>query len=167
VSDLVSNATRGRLAEYIVARALGLPRDAVRDEWAAYDLLTPEGVRVEVKSASYLQSWCQKKPSAILFSVRPSRAWDPDTNEVSKLSGRQANIYVLTLLDHADKATLNPLDLDQWSFFVVPTGVLDARARSQHSITLPSLARLGFTAVKFPDLGEKLRSTARNIQPRG
>src|SRR5579864_2751938 len=65
VSDLVSNATRGRLAEYIVARALGLPDHGVRDEWAAYDLITAEGIRIEVKSASYLQSWYQKKHSTV------------------------------------------------------------------------------------------------------
>ena len=55
-SDLVSNATRGVLAEYIVATALGLA-DGVRREWDAFDLLTKDGVRVEVKSAAYLQSW--------------------------------------------------------------------------------------------------------------
>jgi len=166
VSDLVSNATRGRLAEYIVARALGLPDHGVRDEWAAYDLITAEGIRLEVKSASYLQSWYQKKPSTILFSVRASRAWDPETNELSKEARRQANLYVLALLAHADKATLNPLDLDQWSFFVVPTEVLDARRRSQHSITLPSLATLGYQAVSFGELGEAVRSAANEIQER-
>jgi hypothetical protein len=166
VSDLVSNATRGRLAEYIVARALGLSDHGVRDEWAAYDLITAEGIRIEVKSASYLQSWYQKKPSTILFSVRASRAWNPETNEVSKEARRQADLYVLALLAHADKATLNPLDLDQWSFFVVPTKVLDARTRSQHSITLPSLGILGYQAVSFGEVGEAVGSAASEIRAR-
>lgn len=56
VSDLVSNATRGRLAEFIVASALGISSD-VRDEWSPYDLLSPEGLKIEVKSAAYIQSW--------------------------------------------------------------------------------------------------------------
>jgi hypothetical protein len=55
-SDLVSNATRGRLAEFIVARALAVPA-GVRDEWSPWDLTTPEGITVEVKSAAYIQSW--------------------------------------------------------------------------------------------------------------
>jgi hypothetical protein len=38
-SDLVSNATRGLVAEFIVASALGLAA-RVRDEWQAYDLET-------------------------------------------------------------------------------------------------------------------------------
>lgn len=49
-SDLVSNATRGVLAEYIVGKALGC-RLEVRDEWAPYDPETPEGYGFEVKSA--------------------------------------------------------------------------------------------------------------------
>ena len=38
-SDLMSNVTRGRLAEYIVYRAVGSAATAVRDEWDAFDLL--------------------------------------------------------------------------------------------------------------------------------
>jgi hypothetical protein len=41
-SDLVSNASRGILSEYIIGKALGCDLQ-VRDEWAAYDLLTPSG----------------------------------------------------------------------------------------------------------------------------
>src|SRR5713226_9413468 len=67
MSDLISNATRGRLAEFIVAKALLISTDTVRDEWSAYDLKTPEGIKVEVKSAAYIQSWHQSKLSAINF----------------------------------------------------------------------------------------------------
>lgn len=68
MSDLVSNATRCRLAEYIVARALGISTAGVRDEWAAYDLITPDGIRIEVKSAAYLQSWRQTALSKVELS---------------------------------------------------------------------------------------------------
>jgi hypothetical protein len=48
-SDLVSNSTRGVLAEFIVARALGLDT-GVRTEWQAFDLETASGKKIEVKS---------------------------------------------------------------------------------------------------------------------
>jgi len=76
VSDLVSNATRGILAEYLVARALGLEVDSVRREWDAFDHRTPEGTKVEVKSAAYIQTWRQKDFSNIMFRVPPTRGWD-------------------------------------------------------------------------------------------
>jgi hypothetical protein len=37
-SDLIDNITRGRLAEFIVAIAVGIPTSGVRDSWAAWDL---------------------------------------------------------------------------------------------------------------------------------
>src|SRR5688572_11613935 len=78
-SDLVGNTFRGAVAEYLVAQALGLA-GAVRAEWGAFDLRTADGVKIEVKSCAYLQSWWQRAPSAISFSIRPTRAWDPETN---------------------------------------------------------------------------------------
>ena len=142
VSDLVSNATRGRLAEYIVARAVGISTAGVRNEWAAYDLETPSGIKIEVKSAAYLQAWFQHRPSAITFSTKPSRAWNPETNVQSSEVTRQADVYVFALLAHLEKATLDPLNVAQWKFFVLPASTLDARTRSQHSITLKSLKGL-------------------------
>ena len=57
-SDLMSNATRGILAEFLVAAAIG-QSGGVRSEWDAYDLQTTSGLKLEVKSSAYLQSWRQ------------------------------------------------------------------------------------------------------------
>ena len=141
-SDLLSNATRGRLAEFIVAAALHIPFDQVRDEWGAYELLMPEDIRVEVKSAAYVQSWYQSKRSVISFRVPKTRAWDAETNLQALESCRQAEVYVFALLAHDDQTTIDPLDVSQWEFYVLPTSALDARTRSQHSITLPTLRKL-------------------------
>ena len=37
-SDILSNATRGRFAEFIVGTAIGLNPENIRDEWDAYEL---------------------------------------------------------------------------------------------------------------------------------
>jgi hypothetical protein len=152
VSDLVSNVTRGRLAEYIVARALGLAKGGIRDEWAAYDLETPSGIKIEVKSAAYIQSWNQKRLSLISFLTPKTRAWDPETNIQSKESKRQADIYVFAVLSHKDKATIDPLDLNQWDFYLLPTSILDTRKRSQHSISLKTLEEICPGSFKFDQL---------------
>ena len=67
---------RGLLAEYIVAHALDLA-DAVRSEWDAYDLLLPNGIKLEVKSAAYIQSWYQKEYSNISFAIRSKYVYKP------------------------------------------------------------------------------------------
>jgi len=153
-SDVVSNATRGALAEYLVAQALGVADDGIREEWAPYDLKALDGTRVEVKSAAYLQSWHQDKLSRIIFRVPKTRAWDKDTNIQSKDARRQADVYVFALLARTDQKTLDPLNVSQWEYFVIPTISLDTRKRSQHSITLPSLRTLAGKSVGFSCLKE-------------
>ena len=132
-SDLVNNALRGVLAEYIVACALDLP-DSTRIEWDAFDLKTPQGLTLEVKSAAYLQSWQQKALSQITFGIQPTRAWEAATNDYTGELRRQADIYVFCLLHHQDKATVDPLDMAHWTFFLLPTSVLDEKLPVQKSI---------------------------------
>jgi hypothetical protein len=158
-SDVVSNATRGRLAEYIIANAIGADGD-VRDEWAAYDLLDPRGISIEVKSAAYIQSWHQKRFSTISFNYPKTHAWDPETNRQSGVKCRQAEVYVFSLLAHQDQATLDPFDVSQWEFYVVPTAVLDARTRSQHSITLKSLRALHGPPITYAGLRDAVATAA-------
>lgn len=160
-SDLVSNATRGVLAEYIVARALGLQSEGVRNEWAAHDLSTEDGIKVEVKSAAFVQSWHQDRLSTIQFGVRKTQAWDPTTNRRNLERRRQADVYVFALLANRDKLSIDPLDVSQWQFYVLPTSALDARRRSQHSITLKSLQRLCGAPVNYEELAEAVIRAAK------
>jgi hypothetical protein len=120
-----------------VARALGLDA-GVRDEWQAFDLQTA-GKKIEVKSAAYVQSWGQKELSKIVFSTRQTLAWDAKTGAFAKESKRQADIYVFALLAHREKETIDPLNLDQWEFYVLPTSALDDFTGCRHSITLKTL----------------------------
>jgi hypothetical protein len=60
LSDLRTNTVRPMLAEFLVARALGAAHRP-RIEWDAYDVRTPDDVRVEVKSGAYLQAWEQSR----------------------------------------------------------------------------------------------------------
>ena len=160
-SDLVSNVTRGRLAEFIVAMAVGVDVESdVRNDWDRWDVTTPEGIRVEVKSAAHLQSWSQRRLSTISFSVRPTRHWDAEPTVQAEQATRHADVYVLALLDHIDKPTLNPLNLDQWRFFVVPTSWLAARTRSQHSITLASLLGERGAPIGYSGLAAAVRAAA-------
>ncbi len=158
VSDLMSNATRGRLAEYLVHRAVGSPESSIRAEWDAFDLTTPEGIRVEVKSAAYIQSWQQTRESPISFRVPAARGWCATTNRFEKLAKRQADVYVFAILN--ERIAPDPLNIRHWLFYVLPTRVLNARTRSQHSITLASLIKEAGTGVAFEDLAITIKAVA-------
>lgn len=160
-SDLVANTTRGILAEFIVAKALGIDTGRPREPWAAYDLTWPvaDGVdlAIEVKSSGYIQSWSQRRLSTIQFLVPARRPYDESTGELEATPRRSAHVYVFALLAHKDQRTIDPLQLDQWEFHVLATQVLDERKRSQHSVTLNSLRDLAGPAVSFSALREAVR----------
>ena len=109
-SDIVGNALRGILAEFIVASALG-ETEGVREEWDAYDLKTRDGIKIEVKSGAYIQSWKQDSYSRIVFSIRPTLGWDARENRYSSKVTRQADVYVFCVLKHKDQETIDPLNL--------------------------------------------------------
>lgn len=159
-SDLVSNTMRGVLAEYIVGLSLGIVNDGQRKEWDPYDLLLEDGTKIEVKSAAYVQSWKQDRNSAIQFGVPKRRAWDAERGILSEEIRRHADVYVLALLHNRDRETIDPMDLAQWEFYIVPTVVFDERERSQHSITLPSLKLIAGSPVNYSNLKEKVLDAA-------
>lgn len=157
-SDLLSNTARGVLAEYIVANALGIA-DSLRLEWNAFDLLTRDGIKVEVKSAAYIQSWFQKKHSAITFGIQPARAWDSETNILGTELKRQADIYVFSILAHKEQETIDPLNLDQWEFYVLPTSVLNNACPVQKKISLSRVIGLGAIKTDYLGLSEAIRGS--------
>jgi len=89
-SDFLSNAHRGVLAEYIVDMATGVTHRP-RVQWDDYDLETKSGLRVEVKSAAFLQSWAQERPSVIRFDIA-QRSGRRLSRPASAL--RAADVYV-------------------------------------------------------------------------
>jgi len=139
-SDIYTNTTRGIMAEFLVAAALGIDVHVPRDTWAKFDLIyRREGI--EIKSASYHQRWFQERMSNISYRIPATRGWDGETNIQEKEAKRQAFLYVLCLLKERNRSRVNPLVLDQWAFWVIPTSFFDKRERSQHSITYNSLIR--------------------------
>jgi hypothetical protein len=162
-SDLLGNTDRGRLAEYIVATAVGVA-GGVRSGWEAYDLETPSRIRVEVRASAYVQTWGQKSLSKIVFGIRPTRAWNPEANTFAAECRRQSDIYVFAVLAEREKARVNPLDLAQWEFYVLPAKTLDEGAPIQKSIGLSSVLRLGAVKVSYQELADAIE---RSVEGKG
>ncbi len=162
-SDLANNVLRGVLAEYIVAKALGIETD-VRRSWEAYDLTTSSGIKIEVKSAAYLQSWYHKKYSTISFGIKQTKAYNPDTNKYADEIKRQADIYVFCLLKHKDKDTLNPLDLDQWEFYTLAASVLNERYSTRDSIGLANLQKLNPCKARYEEIASCVEKIALSLE---
>ena len=155
--DLLSNTTRGLLAEYIVATALDI-RDK-RVEWDQYDLRV-DGFGVEVKSAAYVQAWKQTQLSKIAFGIGPTMGWDASTNTYAASAGRCADVYVFCLLEGEDREHIDPLDVAQWTFYVLPTSVLNRRVLEQKMIRLGPLKALGPQQCTYDELKAAIHAAA-------
>jgi hypothetical protein len=152
--DLLSNTNRGVLAEYIVATALGI-HNTKRVEWDRYDLVIGD-IGVEVKSAAYVQTWKQTQLSKIVFGVRPAMGWDARTDTFAESAGRSADVYVFCLLEGDDHDAINPLDVAQWTFYVLPTSKLP----EQKTIRLGPLKALGPYECAYDELKSAIHGAA-------
>ena len=156
--DLLTNTTRGVLAEYIVATALGI-RDTKRVAWDKVDLRVGS-IGVEVKSAAYLQSW-GTQPSTISFGIGLTTGWDAETDTYETTPRRSAGVYVFCLLTGTDRQHVDPLDVAQWEFYVLPTSVLNHEVPVQKTIRLgPLKDRLGAHACAYDELKTTIHQVA-------
>lgn len=154
-SDLMGNAERGALAEYIVACALGIETKK-RVSWDRYDLMTENGIAVEVKTSGYLQTWEQKALSKPIFGIQPTFGWDSKTNEYEAEKKRQSDIYVFCVHAHTDQETADPLQICQWEFYLMPTKLIDEQFGNQKTVTLASLVRAGAEKCEYSDLKNRI-----------
>lgn len=154
-SDLINNALRGNLAEYIVAMSLGQKKE-VQIGWAAWDL-TYKGIKIEVKSSAYIQSWTQEKFSNITFGIGKSRTWDNQTNKLDDVLQRQADIYVFAILNHKDQNSIDPLKLDQWIFYVLDTNTINKEIKEAKTVGISRLKQIGAVKCGFLELKQTIK----------
>lgn len=105
--------------------------------------------------------------SKISFGIQPTRAFEAATNDHAGELQRQADIYVFCLLHHQDKATVDPLDMTQWTFYLLRASVLDQRFPLQKSIGLASLLKLNTLQCAYEDLTRIIGVLASENQPLG
>lgn len=141
-SDIMGNTERGKIAEYIVAMAVNAHR-TTRTEWDSYDILSEDHIRIEVKSSAFLQTWYQKKYSEITFGIRPTQGWNKSDNTYDQTRKRQADVYVFCVFNCKEKDAANPLDLNQWVFYVLSAKKLDNMMPNQKSARLSVIQKSG------------------------
>lgn len=154
-SDLRENTTRGILAEYIVGKALGANL-VVRQGWWNWDLETPEGIRVEVKSTAYLQAWPQARFSRLSFGKLRGRAFNAETGEFAEEAAYHADVYVFAVQTCREHSEYDPLDSRQWRFWILPRGKVEETG--SRSLTLSTVRAIGAAEAGFGELAEAVRA---------
>ena len=72
----------------------------------------------------------------IRFGIRKTLEWLPETNSFGSEKKRHSEVYVFCLLAEQQKERINPLDLSQWEFYVLPTQLIDRVFGDKETISL-------------------------------
>ena len=159
------------LAEFLVAKALDVTRAENLDYWTAYDM-SYRGRRIEVKETRYIHSWNREKVSpARYFSIAPSNNgyWSniPKLHPEKKKE-RQSDVYVFCLNTNQDYTKADPMNVDDWRFYIVPTFEIDRYAdrngnSDQKKISLSVVRRLAGDGVDFNEIKEKVNEAIKRV----
>ena len=159
LSNLNSNVTRGALAEFIVENALKDTDDIeLRNPWGDWDV-EYKGKKIEVKCSSYLQDWDQGELSRPVFTgLKAKELYYNDIvgKKSEKDADYKADIYVLCVLHHKETETLDVLDLDQWSFYVLSKEEIKEVSGDSSTLSLAKLNKSDIPISNFSKLRERI-----------
>lgn len=154
--DLMNSATRNILAEYIVSCALDIDGAGQKSNIPFRTVFN--GLTIEIKSSAYIQAMNEDIPLASpAFGIAPTYVWDKD--DIVKRE-RNASVYVFCLLDCLNRNIVDPLRLEQWKFYVLPTSVLNEQCGEQKTLTLNSLKALNPTEATYETLKKAITDYA-------
>ena len=138
------------IAEFIVARALGLTEAYNAGDWTLFDM-EYRSKRIEVKETSYMHAWQtddEPKSKARTFGI--TKAYEKYQDNTSTFE-RQNDIYVFCLNTGETRETANPLKLENWEFYVVPTSVINEKCGNAKTISLSRLRKMT-SVVPYPEI---------------
>lgn len=158
------------IAEFLVSRALGVTKAENIVKWTGYDV-SYKSKRIEVKATSYIHQWNKGNFSENrVFSIAPSNTewWAiKDESERRKLS-RQSEMYVFCVNTQRDYEHFDPLRVDSWEFYVIPTFRINERCErignpNQKTIRMSRVKKLAGEPVKWTGLKEKVEDAIREV----
>lgn len=129
-----------QIAEFIVARALGLTMPYNKNGWTLWDIAY-QGKRVEVKTTAYYHSWRADGDVSKVRSFSIEKAYTRYKDRTSEYK-RQNDIYVFCLNTGTTRESSNPMRLENWRFFVIPTATIDRLCGNNKHISLGRVKRI-------------------------
>lgn len=159
MSQLMGDGPRGDLAEFIVNTALGIDTTIPKKGWGECDIIY-NGLRIEIKCSAYLQAWERPSLSKPVFSIAKTVNCDIGEFEGSyRYIGRdgsppqrRSKIYVFCLFAATERELADPMKLDQWEFYIVPTSLINEKLGDQRKISLQGIERLGVSKCGYSEI---------------
>lgn len=150
----------GDIAEFLVAMALGKTESFKKYGWTQYDL-DYEGLRIEVKATQYYQPWRadNRVSETRKFGIPKTLTIEGNRNSPK---ARNNDIYVFCLNKGRTYNTSNPLKIENWLFWVIPTKIINEECGEQKNISLQKVKSL--SKIEEGVTFENLRTTIDNVE---
>ena len=141
------------IAEFLVEQALGIEKSHNTEYWTLFDILYKD-YRIEIKETGYYHPWNENGKISEMrrFGITKanSKYENKDTNNIYE---RQNDIYVFCLNVGKTKETSNPLNIDNWEFYIVPTKTINEVCKNNKSIGLNKVQKIA-TKVNYFEIKE-------------
>ena len=83
--------------------------------------------------------------------TKANGSYDPAKSGNSEFC-RQNEVYVFCLNTGDTRETSNPLNLNNWEFYIVPTAVINEKCGNNKTISLGRIKGLGFSAKRYDEI---------------
>lgn len=136
------------VAEFIVAKALGMSLPFNKNGWTPYDI-DYNGKRVEIKATSYYHSWRGdgKVSQQRTFSIAEAQG---QHNEAKEVPERMNDVYVFCLNIGDTKESSDPFEMSHWEFYVVPTSTINRLCGHNKTISIGRLRAITELSYGIP-----------------
>ena len=146
------------IAEFLVAKALGKENPDNDKYWTLWDITYREK-RIEVKESSYYHSFNEegKVSKQRTFSISKANSRYED-DAIENTYERQNDIYVFCLNIGENRKEANPLNLDNWEFYIVPTSFINKECGDNKTISIGRIRNMGVQAKLFHEIKAEIDS---------
>ena len=140
------------IAEYLIAKILGFDKPHNSNWWTLYDIKYRD-FRIEVKETSYYHPWNMngKVSKQRSFGITKANSSYEDFDSENKHE-RQNDIYVFCLNTGNTAEESNPLNLNNWTLYIVPTSVINMKCENQKTVSLGRVRRFGCLPKRYDEI---------------
>lgn len=114
------------------------------DSWTLFDILY-RNTRIEIKQTSYYHPWNEggKISNQRTFGITMANSNRENIRSEENKFERQNDIYVFCLNIGKTKETANPMNLENWRFYIIPTKIINEECGNNKSISLNKVRKIG------------------------
>lgn len=151
------------IAEFLVEQALGIEKSHNTEYWTLFDILYKD-YRIEIKETGYYHPWNENGKISEMrrFGITKANSKYED-KESNNIYERQNDIYVFCLNIGKTKETSNPLNIDNWEFYIVPTKTINEVCKNNKSIGLNKVQKIA-TKVNYFEIKEYIDNLIKKLK---